>query len=104
MDRRDFLKLFALGAAGLYIPKVTYFDMGKSLTSVYCGNQDFYSPLSIDGGYLIPVELHQTLINYFEAQKQVSMLFKVPQKLLGEVGSKTWLEELRQVEKSRGIK
>lgn len=29
MDRRDFLKLFALSAAGLYIPKTSYFFMPR---------------------------------------------------------------------------
>ena len=29
MDRRDFLKLFSVTAAGLYIPKVSYFFMPR---------------------------------------------------------------------------
>lgn len=30
MDRRDFLKLFALGAAGLYVPTRSYFFMPRT--------------------------------------------------------------------------
>lgn len=32
ISRRSFLQSLALTAAGLYVPKVTYFDMGKNIS------------------------------------------------------------------------
>lgn len=39
MNRRTFLSSLALTAAGLYVPKVLYFDMGKNLCSPICSPQ-----------------------------------------------------------------
>jgi len=36
MDRRDFLKLFALSAAGIYIPKRSYFFMPRAPIITHC--------------------------------------------------------------------
>ncbi len=122
MDRRDFLKLFALSAAGLYIPKVTYFDMGRSLRQFtgidygsgdystltkasYRGKEFWFEPLTIDDGFIIPPEVEPALLKFIEEQKSVIVgQFALPKALVGEVGSKTYLEELRRVEESRGIK
>ncbi len=59
MDRRDFLKLFALSTAGLYVPTRSYFFMPRPLefeqiTSVWIQKNPTY-------GYWLQVSKHNLL-------------------------------------------
>ncbi len=76
MDRRDFLKLFAITATGIYIPKTSYFFMPKQLTEFSYRNRKFLVPIyrgpaealfhpsgGFDGGLIMPQEIEIDVID-----------------------------------------
>ena len=109
MDRRDFLKLFALSAAGIYIPKRTYFDMGRFLPKLtpltdqfkeasYRGQKFLLMENSnIDGGYMIPLDLAPVLDRFIKEQSVISSPFIVTMEKQENVGSKQWLENVKRL-------
>ena len=90
MDRRDFLKLFAITAAGVYIPTKSYFFVPKphivpfrspsgNLISDGKSLQDAYNEFS--GGFLIPAEMH-TYVNGILIDKKPIIVYDKPDEML----------------------
>lgn len=112
MDRRDFLKLFALSAAGLYVPTRSYFFMSNpNLTAhrfrgkqflIDSDNSGGFSDLRIasiyaNGGYLIPPELGPIVDQFIKVQSQISRPFIIPIEKQESVGSKQWLKNIKKL-------
>ena len=96
MDRRDFLKLFALSAAEIYIPKTTYFDFGKNITSLTLpiSIEDFASVNSLwvqsdgKGGWIVPKEFEGSIKSVLKLNDELIPIFKGTYCLLGNRNQK----------------
>jgi len=90
MDRRDFLMLFAIGAAGLYIPKTSYFFMPR--TQLRNVQVPMSRPLEAlwhppDGGFLLPAEFDSMLVKVVvEVRTGIIQSFQMPAHLIGDIG------------------
>ena len=94
MDRRDFLKLFAITAAGIYVPTKSYFFMPKRDVQIYTEASyrgiDFlmYEPIGVDKSFNsggITLEMIRNL------ERELRQNYAVPKHL---IGSKDWIGKI----------
>lgn len=92
MDRRDFLKLMGLSAAGLYVPTRSYFFMPQTQLKtievpVYGGpTRALYLSAEMVDGLLNPLQYNSVTVNMLvETKTQIIKSYEVPPQLVGNV-------------------
>ena len=91
MDRRDFLKLFALSAAGIYIPKRSYFFMPQTQlrtieVPVYGSPTAFYMPNNEDWAMIPQSRFDSVIVKLMvDVKTQIIKSYEIPPQLVGNV-------------------